>query len=87
VRKRNSDSFVRVPTEPDFFILFLNFIAIAKSKNLAVNGNAIHERLETLFALHIGVVTKSCIVGETFVNQTTINFLVITLWSMNTLSK
>jgi len=26
----------QVPTEPDFFILFLNFIAKAKSKNLAM---------------------------------------------------
>jgi hypothetical protein len=56
VRERNSDSFVKVPTEPDFFILFLNFIAKAKSKNLAVNGNATHVQVSTLFALHIGAV-------------------------------
>jgi hypothetical protein len=60
VRKRNSDSFVRVPIEPDFFILFLNFIAKAKSKNLAVNGNAAHDQVSTIFALHIGVVTAWC---------------------------
>jgi hypothetical protein len=58
VRKRNSDSFVRVPTEPDFFILFLNFIVNAKSKNLAVNGSVTYERLQLNFALHIGVVTN-----------------------------
>jgi hypothetical protein len=56
VRERNNDSFVRVPTEPDFFILFLIFIAKAKSKNLAVNGSVTHERLQPLFALHIGAV-------------------------------
>ena len=54
--KRNNDSFVRAPTEPDFFILFLNFIVKAKLKNLAVNGSVTHERLQPLFALHIGVV-------------------------------
>ena len=46
----------QVPTEPDFFILFLNFIVKAKSKNLAVNGSVTYERLQPLFALHIGVV-------------------------------
>jgi len=51
----------QVPTEPDFFILFLNFIAKAKSKNLAVFGNAAHYQVSTLFALHIGVVSMSCI--------------------------
>jgi hypothetical protein len=36
--------------------LFLNFLLKAKSKNLAANEKAAHERCEPLSALHIGVV-------------------------------
>jgi hypothetical protein len=43
-------------TEPNFVILILNFCTKAKLENLAVNVNATHERLQPLFALHIGVV-------------------------------
>jgi len=44
-------------TQPNILILFLNFCTKAKLKYLALNGFATHERLESLSALHIGVVS------------------------------
>jgi len=58
VWNRNSKILFKVPTEPNFLFLFLNFVVKAKSKkNLAVNGFATHERLEPLSVLHIGAVS------------------------------
>jgi hypothetical protein len=62
VRERNSNILIKVRTEPNLLILFLNFLDKTKSKDLAANGNAVNLQVSTRPALHIGVVSVSLII-------------------------
>jgi hypothetical protein len=44
--------------KPNILILFLHFLDKAKLKYLAVNVNAMHERLQPISAFYIGVVSN-----------------------------
>ncbi len=46
---RNRNYLFKVPTNPIFGVLFLNFVVEVKSKSLAVFGCILHERLQTNF--------------------------------------
>lgn len=61
MRDRNSNILIKVPTEPKLLILFVNFLYKTKSKDLAVNGNAMNLQVATRPALHIGVVSVSLV--------------------------
>ena len=59
MRERNSNIPLKVPTKPKLLILFLNFLYKTKSKDLAVNGNAMNFQVAMRPALHIGAVIPS----------------------------